>query len=357
MADVGSQPTVIQSIYGWYREGKLFVNRRYQRKLVWTLEEKQKLVDSILRKYPMPAILLAEKPDEGGNFEVIDGLQRLHAIVSFIENAFPTLEGQYFDIDRFSTSREYAEAGYFPVDEEAKKINQKQSSTFLDYTLALSIMRNATPDEINDVFDRINTYGHRLSDQERRQAGVENNFSRFVREMACKLRGDVSADVLPLFDMPSISIDLPKTRHGYSVQADSVFWVNQGVLRSTDLRDSMDEQCIADIAASICRGTLIERSKEALDNIYTDGHPESEQTISALEIYGAERLGDEINYCIQEIQRVCSSNDNANLRNVIYSKKSNNSFPSVFAVILLAFHEIIFENSKVICDYDEVRKA
>ncbi|WP_197728157.1 DUF262 domain-containing protein [Rhizobium leguminosarum] len=54
MAELVSQPTVIQSLYGMYRDGKIFVNRKYQRKLVWTLEEKQRLVESIIRKYPIP---------------------------------------------------------------------------------------------------------------------------------------------------------------------------------------------------------------------------------------------------------------------------------------------------------------
>ncbi len=79
-------------------------------------------------------------------------------------------------------------------------------------------MRNATDDEVNDVFGRINTYGHRLSDQERRQAGVENEFSQMVRLIACGVRGDASADILPLKSMPSISIDLPMVKHGYEVK-------------------------------------------------------------------------------------------------------------------------------------------
>ena len=68
----------------------------------------------------------------------------------------------------------------------------------LDYTLGLSVMRNASDDEINDVFGRINTYGHRLSDQERRQAGVKNDLSELVRTITCTLRGDASAETLPL---------------------------------------------------------------------------------------------------------------------------------------------------------------
>lgn len=56
MVELDSQPKVIQSSYSWYSEGKLFVNRRYQRKLVSTLVEKQRLVESVLKKFPVPAI-------------------------------------------------------------------------------------------------------------------------------------------------------------------------------------------------------------------------------------------------------------------------------------------------------------
>lgn len=103
MADLASQPTSIQSVYTWYREQRVFVNRRYQRKLVWTLEEKQKLIGSILKKYPIPAILIAERP-KVGTYEIIDGLQRLHSIVSYIENGFPLDDGRYFDVNQFPTA-------------------------------------------------------------------------------------------------------------------------------------------------------------------------------------------------------------------------------------------------------------
>jgi uncharacterized protein with ParB-like and HNH nuclease domain len=37
----------VQALYRLFREDRLFVNRKYQRKLVWTIEEKQALIDSI----------------------------------------------------------------------------------------------------------------------------------------------------------------------------------------------------------------------------------------------------------------------------------------------------------------------
>ena len=67
MAELASQPSPVQSVYAWYRDDKLYVNRRYQRKLVWTLEEKQRLIESILKRYPIPAILLAEREDSTWN--------------------------------------------------------------------------------------------------------------------------------------------------------------------------------------------------------------------------------------------------------------------------------------------------
>ncbi|CAM3776885.1 DUF262 domain-containing protein [Castellaniella denitrificans] len=339
-----------------YREDKLFVNRRYQRKLVWTLEEKQRLIESIMKRYPIPAILIAERKS-GDGYEIIDGLQRLHAIVSFIETGFSTLDGEYFDIKHFPTAQASADAGLFYIGHIQDWIKQKDVSAVLDYSLAFSVMRNATDEEINDVFGRINTYGHRLSDQERRQAGVENEFSQMIRLIACDVRGDASADILPLKSMPAISIDLPMAKHGYEVKADEVVWVEQGVLRSTDLRDSMDEQCIADIASCIVGGQLIERSKDALDAIYDSTTSESERVNNALEVYGVSKFSQEFKFCLDQILIACNTNSPDKLRNIIFKKRTTNAFPAVFAVILIAFHELIIKEGMVISDSLAVKKG
>jgi hypothetical protein len=359
MAELSAQPTSIQSIYSWYTENRLYVNRRYQRKLVWTLEEKQKLIESILKRYPIPAVLIAEKEGEPGSYEIIDGLQRLHAITSFIETAFTTIEGEQFNLEFFPTAKSRATSGVFTPPQIEKQLSQKQVSTLLDYALALSVMRNATEEEINDVFGRINTYGHRLSDQERRQAGVESGFSGMVRNIACTLRGDASADLLLLSSMPQISIDLPMTKHGYTVKAEDVFWVTEGILRSTDLRDSMDEQCIADIAVCVITGQLIERSKDALDEIYDRNSPASIEVEASLEVYGADKFASEFKYCVDEILKVCRSGDTGiiHLRDLLFKKGNTNAFPSVFATVVIAFHELTVKESKVITDYDGVRKS
>lgn len=356
MAELNSQPMSIQSIYSLYREGKLIVNRRYQRKLVWTLEEKQKLIESILNKYPIPAILIAESEDNKGQYEIIDGLQRLHAMMSFIEVAFKTTDDKFFNLDYFTTAKTYKEDGFFNAHEYEKEqlLDSKQVSSILDYSMPMSIMRNATEAQVNDVFDRINTYGHRLSDQERRQAGVNSPFTDLVRDIACKLRGDVSDLTMDLTRMPEVSIDLPLNRHGYGVSADEVFWVKQGILRSVDLRDSMDEQCIADITACIVGKKIIKRSKDALDNIYSKGNEELRRIEDGLEVYGSDALNDEFLYCVDEIQKVANG---AKLKDLIYKKRSSNPFPATFAVIFLAFHDLLIKSSKKISDYGGIKNA
>lgn len=356
MAELDSQPKSVQSLYAWYSDGKLFVNRRYQRKLVWTLEEKQRLIESILKKYPVPAILLADRA--AGGYEIIDGLQRLHTIMSFIESSFPTLEGSYFDVEKFPTANERAEAGIFDFEDSLSRVSAREVTNLLDYSVAVSVMRGSTEADIDDVFGRINTYGHRLSDQERRQAGVQGGFSEVVRELACTMRGDVSSDSLDLSLMPSISIDLPKTKHGYDVKADEVFWVTEGVLRSTDLRDSMDEQCLADIAACIVGGKLIERSKEALDKVYGTDKGEFERINTALEVYGKDALKDEISFCIDEIRKVTTGGKAPiKLKALLFSQPTNNAFPALFATVVIAFHQALIGQKKQVANYDGVKNV
>src|SRR5712664_261663 len=63
----------------------LYVNPEYQRGRVWTLAQKKRLVDSVLRGYPIPLIYLHHISKEVAghkreDFEVIDGQQRISAL-------------------------------------------------------------------------------------------------------------------------------------------------------------------------------------------------------------------------------------------------------------------------------------
>jgi uncharacterized protein with ParB-like and HNH nuclease domain len=195
---VAPQGKAVQAMYREYREGKLLVNRKYQRKLVWTLDEKRALIDSILKGYPLPLILLAERPDSHGrgSYEIIDGIQRLNAIFTYIENSFD-VDGSYFDVDQFATARQYAAKGAFEALQGVKLLTPQDCACVLDYQLATTIYPAADDKSITDVFGRINSGGRQLSAQEQRQAGVVTQFSGLVRAVAAERCLTRSTDLIP----------------------------------------------------------------------------------------------------------------------------------------------------------------
>src|SRR6476659_854013 len=71
----------------------LVINPEYQRGVVWTTSQKKKLVDSLLRGYPLPLIYLHHIRQTAGKlvserFEVIDGQQRINALSDYHDGAF-----------------------------------------------------------------------------------------------------------------------------------------------------------------------------------------------------------------------------------------------------------------------------
>lgn len=73
---------VVRSEGGW-------VIPDFQRPLVWTTEQKQKFVESILMELPIGAYCYHEAEDHGWNGELLDGQQRWSAIYDFVDGVFP----------------------------------------------------------------------------------------------------------------------------------------------------------------------------------------------------------------------------------------------------------------------------
>ena len=242
----------VQEAYRLYRDGSLLVNRKYQRKLVWTEDEKIYLIDTILCGYPIPLILLAERPHlyESKKYEILDGVQRFNAIFSFIENYF-SINGKYFDVSEFARAKQLADQNIFQIaDQNEPLLDKDQCANFLDYQLAVTIFPAHTDEQVTEIFSRINSSGRQLSNQERRQAGIIEPFGELVRNISAELRGDASQEVLLLSEMPEISISPTKSKQKYGIDIDDIFWVRQGILSSKGLREGEDEEMIADIAVS-----------------------------------------------------------------------------------------------------------
>src|ERR1700735_4928984 len=67
-----------------YEKGSLNLTPGFQRNSVWGLRDRQALIDSMLRGYPIPAIFLYSRSEKGQTiYDVIDGKQRLETIFKF----------------------------------------------------------------------------------------------------------------------------------------------------------------------------------------------------------------------------------------------------------------------------------
>lgn len=340
----------VQEAYREFRNGAFRVNRTYQRKLVWTLEEKRKLIDSILHGYPIPLLLLATHTLSTGakEFEILDGMQRLNALFSFIENHF-AVDKKFFDVEQLSRAKQLAEQDRLNAQTDpAKLLDAQKCAGFLEYTLAVTEFPATDEAAVNDVFGRINAYGRHLSRQEQRQAGVVSPFARTIRQLAAEIRGDVSTDSLDLAHMPGISISVDGEQSDYGIRADDTFWCKQGILRRNQLRESEDEQILADLAISILEENPFAFSGDNLDKFYdpfADAHKELNTRLST---YGIDALKHDILATISILREVIEDVDDSPnaLRRVVNPTAGGNPIKTHYYSIFMAFFELCVREQK-----------
>jgi len=76
----------VREIFDMEQEGTLVLQPDFQRKEVWDDGKRSRLIESILLGVPLPIVYVAE--DQGGYYSVIDGQQRLAAIIRYLKNQY-----------------------------------------------------------------------------------------------------------------------------------------------------------------------------------------------------------------------------------------------------------------------------
>jgi hypothetical protein len=157
----------ISDFLDWHKEKRLQLSPEFQRGSVWTPAARTFLIDTILRQLPVPKVYLRTKIDVATKKsirEVVDGQQRLRAIIDFSE-------------DKFSLSKR---AGEF----EGKKystLGEELQERFLGYAIAVDQLVNADVDDVLEVFARLNSYTVTLNPAEKRHARFQGEFKFGVR--------------------------------------------------------------------------------------------------------------------------------------------------------------------------------
>jgi hypothetical protein len=142
----------IRELYAQIIDNELDLAPDFQRSFVWDVKKQVRLIESILLGIPLPAFYFNQ--DELGNFQVIDGVQRLTTIKLFMSNEISLKEAH------LEYLKDLMEHNYSSLDGSIKR-------RFAGTQIVAHVIEPQTPDEVKyDIFNRVNTGGSPLTAQE-----------------------------------------------------------------------------------------------------------------------------------------------------------------------------------------------
>ena len=169
----------ISQLVKWYdrSRGPLNLEPEFQRASVWSKSERSKLMDTILRGYPLPAVVFYKHRDAIDHryvYDAIDGKQRIESILLFL--------GEKNGNDKsFEATFTHVEDGEeIAVKSTWRNLPEANRKSILRYEMPV-VWLDGDPSEVREVFVRINSTGKALSRQEIRKAKYFK--SGFLKEM------------------------------------------------------------------------------------------------------------------------------------------------------------------------------
>lgn len=346
------RPETVETIFDYYQDKKLLVNRRYQRKLVWTIKEKKGFIDSLSLNLPVPLILVAEvKFKKSSCFEIIDGMQRLDAITTFIEGEY-SVNGEYFDLETIASTKLLLDT---KVLKQKKPImDRKICKNIASYPIPLSVTSIEKEDIIDDIFKRINSNGRHLSNQELRQAGLDNSFGYLVRKIAESIRGDVSTgDKLLLNNMKAISINNKDLKYG--INMGGVFWRKHNIVSNENIRQSRDEEMVAHLLGAILLNPRPSATANNIDNFYSPDKSKHKIVDDKIKKLGNDYIINTFQAVYSEFRKTFEAT-RSNFDKILFKKETKYVNRS-FQVVFLAFYDLLVNEQKVIKNHITLAKA
>lgn len=216
------QTAVVSDFLEWNRDKRLDLNPHFQRRQVWSPQAKTMLIDTILREFPIPKIYIRTRiePDTQLAYrEVVDGQQRLRAIIEFAAGGFALgRRAQEFQGMRYGD------------------LSAEDQQRFLSYTLAVEHLFNASDDQVLEVFSRLNSYTVPLNAAELRHATYQGEFKWAVHEAS--------------------------KRH-------AAFWENYGIFTRQRRLRMADDALVAEMYGILLRG-IADGGDKAIKLLYED---------------------------------------------------------------------------------------
>jgi hypothetical protein len=148
----------VDSLVARLRNDAVFVPA-FQRRFVWTIKDASRFIESLLLGLPVPGIFLS-KEDDTQRLLVIDGQQRLMSLKNFYDGVWPDPEGVF----RLRQVQPQFEGKSY------KDLSEPDRRRLDDSIIHATVVKQDTPSEdkssIYHIFERINTGGRQLTEQE-----------------------------------------------------------------------------------------------------------------------------------------------------------------------------------------------
>ncbi|MBY6060064.1 DUF262 domain-containing protein [Microbacterium esteraromaticum] len=178
--DVGNVSFSVREIVRMFEENELSIAPSYQRKYRWPAKVASAFIESMFLGLPIPPIFVAT--NDNFQWEVVDGLQRVSTLISFLSDDPESLER----IGRKEPLKLV----------DLAKLSQLNGTTFGDLPVSLQRYFSRQPLQLVsltdksdklvrfDLFERLNSGAISLTPQEVRSAVYQGKFIDFVEERA-----------------------------------------------------------------------------------------------------------------------------------------------------------------------------
>ena len=173
----------VSQFLDWQRQGTLDLSPIFQRRPVWRRPAKSQLIDSLVRGFPIPIILLRQVQDLDTlsmKMEVVDGQQRLRTLLAYID---PSCLGDFDEeTDAVAVQRTHnSQISGKPFASLPIEIKNH----LLGYELSTHIFPATTGDElVFRIFALLNSTGLSLNKQEIRNSEFHGAFKTLVYDLS-----------------------------------------------------------------------------------------------------------------------------------------------------------------------------
>lgn len=169
----------VRQLLDMVEAGEIFVPPEYQRQFIWESERQSVLIESIFLGIPVPSLFMATNADS--TWEVVDGVQRLGTLSHFVASA--ALLSKILKDDSLTVSglEKLDSFNGFTFATLPKSIQLH----FLTRPMRVTVLNDKSDLSVRfDLFERLNTGGILLTQQEIRNCVYRGQFNDELKELS-----------------------------------------------------------------------------------------------------------------------------------------------------------------------------